>query len=425
VSPGLEIRAPGKKAPVPPCCLVIMEVSLPAARSPGKVNVPFLEHFVEHDKTLHRIEIAPIPFQIGRRANSHFVIHSHQVSKFHAQIVQADNKFMLVDQNSTNGTFVNRQRINSAPLKQNDIIHIADKELRFQLGERHDFRPSPSRSTANGTQELSSLIRAWEMLKETIRDEKVQAVFQPIINLATDEVSAFELLSRLTHPDLGPNPAAALALAEKLAIAPELSRMFRAVGLREAAGIAGPVSFFFNLHPSEMQDFSFVDQMAETAAKFWARGRQLVLEVHEDANADTRMICRLRELLRKHRIGLAFDDFGAGRSRLMELADAAPDFIKLDMQLVRGIDQSPARQELVRSLGEIAANLKFDMIAEGVETREEADVCKRLGCAYAQGFLFGRPNSANSFSSEHANMTAADTKLLSELRKELSQVPVG
>jgi EAL domain-containing protein (putative c-di-GMP-specific phosphodiesterase class I) len=400
-----------------------MESSFLSARSNANGDVPFLEHLLEHDRTPHRIEIAPIPFQIGRQPTSHFVIHSHRVSKCHAQILESGNKFVLVDQNSTNGTFVNRQRIHTASLKQNDIIHIADKEMRFRLGAPHECRPSAAGTTANGTQAVSdSLISAWEMLKETIRDEKAHAVFQPIVDLATEEVLGFELLSRVTHPGLGPNPAAALALAEKLAIAPELSRMFRTVGLRDAADIPGPLSFFFNWHPTEMNDLSFVDSLAETAAKFRGHGRQLVLEVHEDANADTRTICRLRELLRKNRIGLAFDDFGAGRSRLMELADVAPDYIKLDMQLVRGIDQAPARQDLVRSLGEIAARLKVEMIAEGVETREEADAIKRLGCAFAQGYLFGRPSIARAYNGEDISVTCRDPKLLSHLRQEYRQI---
>lgn len=179
------------------------------------------------------------------------------------------------------------------------------------------------------------------MLREVIRDRKVAAVFQPIVHLATAEVFGFELLSRVTHPGLSSSPAATLTLADKFQLAPVVSQLFRTIGLENAAKIPGHVNFFLNLHPTELTDFSLFDSLAETASAFRDVGRQLVLEVHEDAIASATMIYELRKLLRNLGILLAFDDFGAGQTRLSELADAAPDFLKLDMHLIRGIDQAP------------------------------------------------------------------------------------
>ena len=157
-----------------------------------------------------------------------------------------------------------------------------------------------------------------------------------------------------------------------------------AVGLLEAVRIPGRVGIFFNMHPSEILDVALVESLADTAAEFRRIGRRLVLEVHEDAITNTSSVRQLHEHLRELDIGLAFDDFAAGQTRLAELAEAAPDFIKLDMKLIRGIDQSMARQDLVGTLAELAASLNVQIVAEGVETRPEADACRLgSGCSFA------------------------------------------
>jgi EAL domain-containing protein (putative c-di-GMP-specific phosphodiesterase class I) len=104
------------------------------------------------------------------------------------------------------------------------------------------------------------------------------------------------------------------------------------------------------------------------------------------------MVDRLRTQLRRAGVGLAYEDFGAGHARLLELALVPPDFLKFDMRFVRGIDAAPpSRQRLLASLVSVARDLLVYTVAEGVETPEEADVCMRLGFTHAQGYHYGRP----------------------------------
>src|SRR5262249_34452406 len=191
-------------------------------------------------------------------------------------------------------------------------------------------------------------------LREVLRDRQVQVVFQPVVNLRTEEAVGFEALGRGTHRGLSPNPTELFSLAEKCRLAPDLSQLFRSVAGEEAARIPGPRCFFFNMHPSEMEAPSFLASLGEAAAAFRAAGRRMILEVHEDAVADVSAMARLCEQLRGLGVGLAYDDFGAGRDRLAQLAEVPPEFIKLDMGLIRGIDRAPARQDLVLALGELA-----------------------------------------------------------------------
>jgi EAL domain-containing protein (putative c-di-GMP-specific phosphodiesterase class I) len=119
---------------------------------------------------------------------------------------------------------------------------------------------------------------------------------------------------------------------------------------------------------------------------------RLTLEVHEGALADLASVDRLRTQLSRAGIGIAYDDFGAGQARLLELAEAPPHYLKFDMLFVRGIDKAAdTRQRLLASLVSVARDLLVYTVAEGVETAEEAEVCMRIGFTHAQGYYFGRP----------------------------------
>ncbi len=105
----------------------------------------------------------------------------------------------------------------------------------------------------------------------------------------------------------------------------------------------------------------------------------------------------LRDRLAAMGVKLAYDDFGTGQARLLELAEAPPDYLKFDRRFVTGIDQAPAsRRRLVASLVAAARELLVQTVAEGVETPAEAEVCERLGFNLAQGYHFGRPASVEA-----------------------------
>ena len=98
---------------------------------------------------------------------------------------------------------------------------------------------------------------------------------------------------------------------------------------------------------------------------------------------------------------LAYDDFGSGQARLMELAEVPPDVLKFDIKIVRGLPlASTQSRATVEALVRIARDLGVVALAEGVETEAEADVCRELGFELAQGFLFGRPERVTHWISD-------------------------
>jgi EAL domain-containing protein (putative c-di-GMP-specific phosphodiesterase class I) len=354
--------------------------------------LPYLEHFVDPANPPERVVLAPLPFRIGRSRTANFVIHSRQVSGEHTEIYLAGNRYHVRDLGSTNGTFVNGEPVQDVPLAHDDIIHLANAELRFcceplAVPDGHGCMTERAERTAT-----RSVFRARQHLHELLLEGRVRTVFQPIVFLVSGRIMGYEALGRGTHPDLTASPEELLRIASECNLACKLSEVFRTAALQDAARLPERAYIFVNAHPAEMGSDSLVESLA--ALKAGLRDDQrLVVELHEAAVTDPHIFFGLRQKLSKLEIGLAYDDFGAGQSRLKEFADAPPDFVKLDMSMIRDIQRLEARQDLVRALVRFGNDLGVGMIAEGIETAEEAALCQDLGCHFGQGYLFGRPES--------------------------------
>lgn len=358
-------------------------------------TLPYLEHYPEGGGDCVRILISRFPFLIGRSQSAHYPIYSRQVSKQHAEIVRIGEQLRIRDLASTNGTFVNGQRITEEPLASGDIVHFARCEFCFVHQPHGAQEPTEISSTATAQSALpSSMIRGSEWLRELLEQQSVVVVFQPIVDLQTRDALGFEALGRGAHPKLTVNPSELFRLAAQCGRAADLSRLFRKLAIDEARQLPGKGRVFLNLHPAEALDDALV-QSLRALGNALRRDQAIVLEVHEGMVTDLRSMRWLRECLLHSGIELAYDDFGSGQARLAELAEDPPHFVKLDRSLIQGIDQASARQELIQALNRGIRELGIELIAEGIETPAEATVCGELGCHFGQGYLFGYPQPAS------------------------------
>lgn len=351
----------------------------------------FLEYFPEPGGLPQRVALRCFPFSIGRDPGAHLAVSSRRVSQAHAVITCEGEDCYIHDMHSTNGTFVNGRRVEGGtPLVEGDIVHLAHVEFRF--GYAGDRRPpdAPLATEAAKSQLPPSFIRAHQYLSDMIAGRMATALFQPIVRLSDRQVVGYESLGRGRHEQLPDNPGLLLELAGRCGLAADLSEMLREQTLAEAARLPSGSLLFLNLHPAEMRGSGLLRSLGDIPAAVRA-ARPLVLEVHEDAVADVPVMRRLRDGLRELDIRLAYDDFGAGQARLAELAAVPPDFVKLDRNLVQNLPHSGPLQDLVRTLSQVSAGMSCSMIAEGVETEVEVEACRALGCQFAQGYLFGRP----------------------------------
>ena len=335
--------------------------------------IAFLEHYPDLGGEPQRVVLDCFPFQIGRSERANLVLFARQVSKEHAEVRRSSaDQFTIHDLGSANGTFVNGRRIVEAPLVNGDIVHIAHKEFRFGCKTLTTSDHVTTTGTEAGIEVLPlSILVTSKHLREMLSQHLVSTVFQPIVALDTLALLGYECLGRGVHSQLTSNPGELLALAEKCQLAADLSRSFRLTGVKEAARLQGRPRLFFNLHPTEMVNDRLLNSLGEAVA-ILGNDQRMVMEVHENLGADTATLRRLSERLRQLGIGLAYDDFGAGQARLAELTEAPPDFIKLDMKLIRGIERSRPRQDIVQTLARVCADLGVQLIAEGIETENEA-----------------------------------------------------
>ena len=124
----------------------------------------------------------------------------------------------------------------------------------------------------------------------------------------------------------------------------------------------------------------------------------ITLEIHEAAVTDLRQMRELRHQLTDLGMKLTYDDFGAGQARLLELVEVPPDYLKFDAALIANIHEAPiAKQRLVESLAKMVQEIGVACLAEGVENKEEQEICGQMGFALAQGYLFGKPAPASKW----------------------------
>jgi len=351
----------------------------------------YLERYAGPTGALLRTEIEEFPFVIGRRPGLGLTLASAEVSQLHAEIVRDGDRLVVRDLGSTNGTFLNRRPLaGSAPLAPGDVLHVADLEL--QVVREPRSRPPLPRGTIR-IDDLD-LPRRFAGFRDEVRGlieaGAVAARFEPIVRLADGAVTAWEALARGTSAELPPEPVRLFEAAEEAGLAAELSRLCRTRAVAAAADeLPAGGALFLNCHPAEMADpEALIGSMAELRAA--AGERPLVLEIHETAITDPGAMAQLKERLGALAVGLAYDDFGAGQARLLELAEAPPDHLKFDRLLITGLDRAPgSRRRLLETLVALARDLGIATVAEGVETGSELAACRDAGFTAAQGhYLF-------------------------------------
>ncbi|MET0181793.1 MAG: EAL domain-containing protein [Caulobacterales bacterium] len=232
-------------------------------------------------------------------------------------------------------------------------------------------------------------------MRFALENNEFRAFFQPKINFATGRIEAAEALARWVRPDRTIiSPAKFIPAAEENGLIAEVSDAILREACWKAAAWARegvPVQVAVNISALQFRNDKFPEHVMRVLEHAGLPPSFLELELTETvAMEDPERTCRLIEPLRSKGVRLAIDDFGCGHSSLSALSKLPFDVIKIDQQFIRGLErrerQAPA---IVEAMLAMARTLDLDVVAEGVERREEADFLAERGCRHGQGFLYG------------------------------------
>ncbi len=220
-------------------------------------------------------------------------------------------------------------------------------------------------------------------IEHVIADRAFGAVFQPEIDINAGTLVGYEALTRFTD---GTPPELRFAQADVAGLGLELEAATLASAIAAAVDIPPGCWLSLNASPQLILEH---DRLAALLAD--RGGRAIVLEVTEHAVVDDYAALREAVAALGEGVRVAVDDAGAGFSSLRHVIELRPDFVKLDMGLVRGVDDDDARRALVAGMVHFANETGCILVAEGIETEAELSALRTLGIGFGQGFLLGRP----------------------------------
>jgi len=240
--------------------------------------------------------------------------------------------------------------------------------------------------------EQEDRVRLESDLRSGIAAKQFHLVFQPLINARTQKLTGFEALIRWTHPQRGNvQPNVFIGVAEDSGLMPAIGEFVIDEACRAAATWPEPITVALNISPKQILP-ALPNIVSEALARHKVPANRLELEVTEgvflgDNGSTLDVLKRLRAL----GVGIALDDFGTGYSSIGYLNKAIFHKLKIDGSFVREAGSRPENVAIIQSIVQLAKSFRMSVTAEGVETAEDFERMRELGCDTIQGYLFGRP----------------------------------
>jgi EAL domain-containing protein (putative c-di-GMP-specific phosphodiesterase class I) len=264
-----------------------------------------------------------------------------------------------------------------------------------ELGEHASaVTPAPAGDTPAGLS-AAELASARSALEKLLAGDGLSMVVQPIVDIRSGTIHAFEALARFGQPRQGASPLHWFSLADQLGERPNLERACLRQALELHARRPPGTSLTVNLSAPvllEEETMAILEDVGDHLSDDLAG---LIVEITEETlvHGDMQLLSAIEPLCRRG-ARLAVDDMGAGYSGLRQITTVHPAYLKLDRSLVAGIDGDDERAALVGALAGYSAQVGCMLVAEGVETHAELQIVRRLGVPLVQGFLLSRPGPA-------------------------------
>ena len=285
------------------------------------------------------------------------------------------------------------------PCSREDLIDAIEAGLRLHPQEERGEPETQPFAEGSADVHQTGMI---DRLQSALRDDRLKAFFQPIVDLETGNILGAEALARWQHPSDGlVPPSVFIPIAEQYGLMPELGRVMLTAACREAfdwrqRGFDGWVSV--NASIAQFVEGCMIADVRHALEVSGLPPGQLNLELTESILIqDPTSVIETLKQLRALGVTLAIDDFGTGYSSLAYLKHLPVDRLKIDCCFIREIDQDERDLAFVRAMLDLARKLGLSVVAEGIERYEQQRILLDLGCVLGQGFLFEKAVDAKSF----------------------------
>ena len=294
-----------------------------------------------------------------------------------------------------------------------EIVAAADLAM---YDAKHNGRDSIATFTPNMADDLRKKFTRIEELRKAVERDEFVLHFQPQVDLVSGRISGVEALVRWQHPVEGLlGPAEFIGLAEETGLIVELGESILNKACRQAqawaaAGLS-PVKMAVNISPRQFQG-GLVQQIRSVLKETGLAPSMLEIEITETLiiqDVDTSV--RIMRAIKQMGVSLALDDFGIGYSCLGMLKTFPLSCMKIDRSFLTHLPEKTKDSAIVSIMIQLAGSLGIDVIAEGVETSEQATFLRNAGCPYGQGYYFSRPVPAEAIADMLAKMALLPTGL--------------
>jgi EAL domain-containing protein (putative c-di-GMP-specific phosphodiesterase class I) len=358
---------------------------------PPALGTPWLEPLSSESDLPAQIPLDKYPFTIGRKGSVDLQIDSSRVSREHAQIVKENGEYRVLDLSSTNGTFVNGNRIEESPLCDGDMLMVANEEFTFYAGtvdraERMATQVTELAAAESGHGEdlPQQWIHAVRLLQEMLLQGSIRISWEPIWRLSDGQPYAYEAQSgeEIEPGNLSAAQRALLALDCRLTA--RIRHLSRMIAAEEAVELpcAGPVFLRF-----DTKDLG-AEGMADSIARLrdlLSPERRLILALPYAGASNLPFAEQLHRQLRAMEVGLAYYDFADLHERALQHLEIVPDYLLTAKSVMRGLNNNFDRQRQMQAIIAAARKVGGEIIATGLKTRPQAELCRELGCRFGQG----------------------------------------
>ena len=234
-------------------------------------------------------------------------------------------------------------------------------------------------------------------VRRALDNDELEPCFQPVVELPTGRLAGFEVLARWKHPRLGlVLPENFISLAEKDGLIGRLMQQILRKAFLSASSIPAPLVLAVNVSPSQLHEPGLPGQIRHAAEEGGFPLDRLAIEITESGLMENLAFAqRIARELKDMGCRLALDDFGTGYSSLFHLQALPFDVLKVDRSFISSMTDKRESRKIVAAIVGLAHSLDLITIAEGIETEEQAEMLLRLECQLGQGWLYGRPLTAD------------------------------